>query len=126
MRIFLFTLVGLGLALFAAMLTAYLFAFTPFTRPPLIGRDLPSDFRMADKAFRDRVEERFAEMSGEALRVELQRQGFTLTENPDGKGGILAHFSKTSFPCTLAWIISWKNSGGTVSELHSSYGSNCL
>ena len=116
--------VGVGCIMLIIVAFGYNALFSPFVRPPPIGRDLPSNFRAADEEFQSRVSEQLLGKDIAEIRSQLTEQGFEITDNVEGR--TFARFEKSSFPCTLVWNIHWEEQNGSVVDLKSLYGGICL
>jgi hypothetical protein len=100
-------------AVIAFVACLYVVLYSPFVTPPSIGQNLPSNFEEADKVFQDRVRKEFPGSINEAELVnKLREQGFKIKYVIEkGVNTGFAKFSKSFFPCTLEWRISWNISG---------------
>ncbi len=119
------------LVIIASLLATYFLLVHVFHLPqyqssPEIGRNLSSNFEVANKEFLDRVHRVFPTgTSGERIQRELSRQGFRLIQEKNGEWH--AQFSKPGFPCMVDWIISWHiNLEGIAEDLATHYQTACL
>lgn len=121
-KILLWTGTELSILTIAGMAFLWNAMYEPFVLPPEIGRDLPANFHEADLLFKDRVERSYAPgLPESAFIARLTSEGFTVLAEHQ-----LASFSKTDFPCTLRWLITWESAAGRVTKVEGSYDSSCL
>ena len=120
-------LLGVVISLFFVyFLLAYVFRLPQYQSSPEIGRNLPSNYEMANREFLDRAQQKFPTgTTVENIQQELSRQGFQVKQEKDGKR--YAEFLRPGFPCQVSWIISWRNGAdGIVEDLTAHYQTECL
>lgn len=121
-KILLRIIAGLSILTIAGMAFLWNAMYEPFVLPPEIGRDLPADFHQADLLFKERVAKSYLSGTRESeLVTRLKSDGFSVLAEQQ-----LASFSKTDFPCTLRWLITWKSMDQRVTKLEGRYDSSCL
>lgn len=109
----------------AALLTAIIsgFAAYQYLMQPPITRGLPNEIAKAEQVFAKRVSAAFpAGISVEALKAELEKQGFTVQDAASS-----VHFANDGFPCRQEWLIQWRpDAGGHVQDIQGHYMAICL
>lgn len=90
-------------------------------RLPDLVAGLPSDVREGERAFDGRVKERFPMGTSEdAVKAELQKQGFDLLPAYDGVQD--ATFFRKRVPFTTLWSVRWKANSGRLTDVWGVYG----
>jgi hypothetical protein len=96
---------------------------------PQIGRNLPSAFDDANRAFDARVDERFPIGSSEdTLVAELKREGFKVSENTTEAATFkfFALYDAPGLPCRLFWKVLWTSDDGKITAIAGRYSGVCL
>ncbi len=121
-KIALWIVAGVSVLTVAGMGFLWNAMYEPFVQPPEIGRNLPANFHEADLLFNDRVVRSYAPgiQEGELI-ARLKSDGFSVIAEHQ-----LASFSKTDFPCTLRWLITWESADQRVTKVEGRYDSSCL
>lgn len=89
---------------------------------PDIAKDLPSNFADADEEFNQRVQAKYTDgMSVIDLTEQLKEEGF------DVDTGGFAQITKSKFPCTFKWQVTWTNDiAARATNIKGNYGGSCL
>jgi hypothetical protein len=107
----------------------FLFIVAGCSRPPPIGRDLPTDYGGTNPAFDERLKARYPIGSSLAtLRGELRKEGFTII-NHDFTNGYQesAVVEISDFACKTSWSVYWSANGAEeITALKGQYRTVCL
>lgn len=89
---------------------------------PDIAKNLPSNFADADEEFNERVQARYNNgIDTVELTDQLKEEGF------DVDTGGTAQVTRSKFPCTLIWRVTWTNDiAAKATNIEGSYGGSCL
>lgn len=94
----------------------------PYPRPPVIGRDLPSNYAEGEKVFNDRVKAKFPiGMSEAELLKELRRQGFSVWSDPDKADFKMATVTRGLIFRNL-WSVRWRTKANQIEDIWGVYG----
>lgn len=92
----------------------------PYPRAPEIGRNLPSDFRLAEDEFDRRVKSQFPSGTREARLIgRLREQGFKID---DTKGDCMSATVMRGLIIKTLWSIRWRSRDEQIEEIWGVYG----
>ena len=95
--------------------------------PPPIGGHLPGVFKEASDAFDQRVKQRFAIGTDEAvLRGELAREKFVVKRDPGSPFSFTATYTANELVCRADWRIGWSEFAGKIATIGADYAEICL
>jgi hypothetical protein len=92
---------------------------------PMLVRNLPTPTVEIERAFRQRVQARFADgMEDAVLTKDLRHDGFHLRDYAPGKR--MATLEQQDPICTRTWIIYWKIDQGRARDIGAHVNIGCL
>jgi hypothetical protein len=99
------------------------------SRPPPLGRDLPTDYVGTNPVFDKRLKARYPIGSSvTALRGELRKEGFTIISHDFSSDyQESAEFSISDFACRDSWSVYWSaDNDGKITAEKGRYRNVCL